>query len=74
MVVHLSSPQEAVAHKGHIDFVVGTCNLKGIYMRPISGRYDIQNLYRYETFAAVYLKPGRNAWCLVSGRNVCFVL
>ena len=27
------------------------------------------NFYQYETFAAVYMKPGRNAWYLVSGQN-----
>ena len=32
------------------------------------------NLYRYEIFGAVYMKPGRNAWCLVSGQNDMFCL
>ena len=27
------------------------------------------NLHRYEIFAAICMKPGRNAWCLVSGWN-----
>ena len=26
----------------------------------------IMNLYRYESFAAVYMKAGQNAWCLAS--------
>ena len=25
------------------------------------------NLYWYETFATVYMKPGQNVWCLGSG-------
>ena len=37
-------------------------------MRP--GRTQTgMNSDRYEIFAAVYMKPGRNAWCLVSGQN-----
>lgn len=37
-------------------------------MRP--GRTQTgMNFYQYETFATVYMKPGRNAWCLVSGQN-----
>ena len=32
-----------------------------------SGRTPtVMNLYKYESFAAVYMKAGRNAWCLVS--------
>ena len=32
-------------------------------MRP--GRTQIgTNLYRYEIFAAVYMRPGRNAWSI----------
>ena len=30
------------------------------------------NLYRYEILAAVYIKSGRNAWCLGSGQNDSF--
>ena len=32
------------------------------------------NLYRYEIFAAVKMKLGRNTWCLDSGRNDMFCL
>ena len=40
----------------------------GIYMRPGRTQTGI-NLYRYKIFAAVHTKPGKNAWCLVSGQN-----
>ena len=30
------------------------------------------NSDRYEIFATVYIKPGRNAWCPVSGQNDVF--
>ena len=40
-------------------------------MRPGRTQTGI-NLYRYEFFAAVYMKPGRNAWSLVSRRNDIF--
>ena len=43
-----------------------TCNLGGIYMRPGRTQTDM-NSYWHEIFAAVYMKPGRDAWCLVSG-------
>ena len=37
-------------------------------MRP--GRNQTgMNLYRYEIFAAVYVKPGRNDWCPDSEQN-----
>ena len=40
-------------------------------MRP--GRTQTgMNSDRYEIFATVYMKPGRNAWCLVSGQNDMF--
>ena len=40
-------------------------------MRP--GRTQTgMNFYRYEIFATVYMKPGRNAWCLDSGQNDMF--
>ena len=43
-------------------------DLKGIYMRP--GRTQTSmNLYRYKMFAAVYMKPAKDAWCLVLGWN-----
>ena len=45
--------------------------LGGIYMRP--GRTQIgMNSDRYEMFAIVYTKPGRNAWCLILGQNDMF--
>ena len=37
-------------------------------MRPGRTQTGI-NSDRYEIFATVYMKPGRNAWCLVSGQN-----
>ena len=40
-------------------------------MRP--GRTQTSmNSDRYEIFATVCMKPGRNAWCLVSGQNDMF--
>ena len=40
-------------------------------MRP--GRTQIgMNSDRYEMFAIVYTKPGRNAWCLILGQNDMF--
>ena len=30
------------------------------------------NSNRYEMFATVYMKPGRNAWCLASEQNDLF--
>ena len=40
-------------------------------MRP--GRTQTgMNSDRCEIFAAVYMKLGRNAWCLVSGQNDMF--
>ena len=32
------------------------------------------NLFGYEILAAVYMKPERNVWCLVSERNDIFCL
>ena len=40
-------------------------------MRP--GRTQTgMNSDRYEMFAIVYTKPGRNAWCLILGQNAMF--
>ena len=40
-------------------------------MRP--GRSQTgMNSDRYEIFATIFMKPGRNAWCLVSGQNDMF--
>ena len=40
-------------------------------MRP--GRTQTgMNSDRYEMFAIVYTKPGRNAWCLIFGQNDMF--
>ena len=40
-------------------------------MRP--GRTQTgMKFHRYEIFATVYIKPGRNAWCLASGQNDLF--
>ena len=32
------------------------------------------NLYWYEIFTTVYMKPGQNAWCLILGQNEIFCL
>ena len=40
-------------------------------MRPGRAQTGI-NSDRYEIFATVYMEPGRNAWCLVSGQNDMF--
>ena len=46
-------------------------SLGGIYTRP--GRTQTgMNSDRYEIFATVNMKPGRNTWCLVSGQNDVF--
>ena len=46
---------------------------EGIYMRL--GRTQTgMNLHRYEIFATVYMKPGRDVWWLISGLNDMFCL
>ena len=46
-------------------------HLGGIYMRPGQTQTDMNSDW-YEIFATVYVKLGRNAWCLVSGQNDMF--
>ena len=43
----------------------GNCTIDFAYCMSLISAF--QNLYRYEIFAAVYMKPGRNSCCLVSG-------
>ena len=40
-------------------------------MRPGRTQSGV-NSDRYEIFATVFMKPGRNAWCLVSEKNDMF--
>ena len=46
-------------------------DLEGIYMRQGRTQTDM-NSDQSEIFATVSMKPGRNAWCLVSGQTDVF--